>query len=86
MRCRICGAKLRNEGDICNNCYKLYQEEESLKRDVSEKVVVRRKYSIGYNLTKYYWIFIIFILSVVVCLTSKEILPVLGLTAGKKVL
>ena len=82
MRCRICGAKLRNEGDICSSCYKLYQEEESLKKDVSEKLVVKRKYSIGYNLARYYWIFIIFILSVVVCLTGKDFLPILGLVGG----
>ena len=79
MRCRICGAKLRNEGDICNSCYKLYQEEENLKKDVTEKLVVKRKYSIAYNLARYFWIFIVFIFSVVICLTGKEFLPVLGL-------
>ena len=39
MRCRICGAKLKKEGDICTNCYKKYQEEEDLKKDVNERLV-----------------------------------------------
>ena len=43
MRCRICGAKLKKEGDICTNCYKKYQEEEDLKKDVNERLVVKRK-------------------------------------------
>ena len=38
MRCSICGAKLKKEGDICINCYKAYQEEEDLKKDVKVKL------------------------------------------------
>lgn len=30
MRCKICGAKLRKEGDICTSCYKEYCKEEAI--------------------------------------------------------
>lgn len=80
MRCRICGAKLAKEGDICSNCYKLYQKEEDLKKDVNERLVVKRKYSIKYNLLKYMLYIIIFILSIIVCLSSAQFLAALGLT------
>jgi len=82
MRCKICGAELRKEGDICTNCYKLYQEEEDLKNDSNERLILKRKYSIGYNLVKYWWIFAIFVLSSIVCLSGGEVLPVLGLVLG----
>ena len=79
MRCKICGAKLTKEGDICSNCYKLYQEEEDLKKDTNQRLTIKRKYSIGYNMSKYWWIFLIFALSAAICIASKEYLPILGL-------
>ena len=49
MRCKICGAKLAKENaDICLNCYKAYQEEEDLKKDIEEKLIVKRRYKISY--------------------------------------
>lgn len=74
MRCRICGAKLKKDGDICSNCYKLYQEEEDLKKDTSERLVIKRKYSISYNLLSYFWIFLIAILSAIVCVSGGDFL------------
>ena len=73
MRCRICGSKLIKEGDICSNCYKLYKEEEDLKKDVERKLVVYRKYSISYNLIKEFWIFLIAILSAIICISGGDI-------------
>ncbi len=74
MKCRICGAKLKKEGDICANCYKTYQEEEDLKKDINEQLKFSRKYSIPYEIAKYAWIFIVFIMSSVVCITTGSIL------------
>lgn len=55
MRCRICGAKLEKENaDICLNCYKDFQEEEELKKDTNERLVVKRKYKISYTLLKWF--------------------------------
>ena len=53
MRCKICGAKLKKDGDICKNCYKEYKEKESLYVDNEEVLFeVKRKYSPGFNLLK----------------------------------
>ncbi len=81
MRCKICGAQLKKDGDICTNCYKAFQEEEELKKDVNERLKIKRKYSISYELVKYAWIFLIFILSSVICISTggflEELLVVL---------
>lgn len=75
MKCKICGAKLANDkADICLNCYKDYQEEEDLKKDVNEKLVVKRKYKISYVLSKYMEIIFILILSICGCITCKNYL------------
>lgn len=74
MRCSICGAKLKKEGDICSNCYKEYQEEETLKKDVNEVFKLKRKYSIAYVIRRYIELLIIFILCLVIFLFSKRIL------------
>ena len=73
MRCSICGAKLKKEGDICSNCYKIYQEEEDLKKDVKEKLKLKRAYTIAYEISKYAWIIVIFILSTVGCMAMENI-------------
>lgn len=74
MRCKICGAKLKKEGDICKSCYKTYLEEEELKKDVNEQLKIKRKYSIAYELVKYMWIFLVFILSSLICISTGGIL------------
>ncbi len=74
MKCKICGAELKKEGDICTNCYKAYKEEEELKKDVKEILKVKRKYSIAFEIAKNSWIFVIFILSSLICLTAGGIL------------
>lgn len=73
MRCSICGAKLKKEGDICVNCYKAYQEEEDLKKDVKVKLKIKRKYSVKYEIKKYYWIILIFILAAILCMASGSV-------------
>lgn len=78
MKCRICGAKLKKEGDICTNCYKEFQEEEDLKKDTAEKLKLKRKYSIKYELSKYAELFLIAILSLIVCISAGGWLEGLG--------
>ena len=73
MRCSICGAKLKKEGDICINCYKAYQEEEDLKKDVKVKLRLKRKYSIAYEFRKYMELIIIFILAILGCMAFENI-------------
>ena len=78
MRCRICGAKLKKDGDICTNCYKEFQEEEDLKKDTNEKLKIKRKYSIKYELLKCAELFLLAILSLIVCFSAGGILEGLG--------
>lgn len=86
MRCKICGARLTKEGDICSNCYKTYQEEEELKKDTKQRLVIKRKYSISYNLLKYWWVFVIFILSSIISLNSGDLVYTVGLIGSMLVL
>lgn len=59
MKCRICGAKLRKDGDICKSCYEEYCKEEALEKDVKEVYKIHRKYLPTYQLIKYFdWIFV----------------------------
>ena len=78
MKCSICGAKLKKEGDICINCYKEFQEEEDLKKDNEERLKIKRKYSISYEFFKYIEVIVICILSIVICISSGGILEALG--------
>lgn len=81
MKCSICGARLTKEGDICTNCYKEYQEEEELKKDTNEKLKLKRKYLISYEVYKYTELFVICILSIIVCFAAGGFLEVLGVIA-----
>ncbi len=74
MRCSICGAKLKKEGDICVNCYREYQEEEDLKKDTKEKLKLNRKYSIAYEVARYAGLIILFLLAIIVSFLSGGIL------------
>ena len=74
MRCSICGAKLKKEGDICTNCYKLVQEEEKLSKDTNILFEVKRKYGISYEIAKLTWVFIILVLSSIGCFALGNIL------------
>lgn len=50
MRCKMCGAKLKKEGDICINCYEKYKAQERLKADNEKELFkVNRKYSPKFN-------------------------------------
>ena len=78
MRCSICGAKLKKEGDVCSNCYQEFQEDEELKKDVKEVLKVKRKYLIKYEILRYIEIIIVFSLCLLGLLGSKSFLEFLG--------
>ena len=63
MRCKICGAKLKKEGDICKNCYREYKEKENLYADNEEVIFeIKRKYSPLFNLLKNFEVIIVLLL------------------------
>lgn len=74
MKCRICGAELKKEGDICSNCYKEYQEEQDLKKDKKEVYKISRKYLPAYEITRYIELYIIFILVIISFIATKNFL------------
>ena len=73
MKCRICGAKLKKAGDICSVCYKEFQEEEELKKDIVQKLSINRKYLISYEITKHFEIIVICLLAAVLCFVAGGI-------------
>ena len=53
MRCKVCGAKLKREGDICKNCYEKQLKKENLMADNEQEIYsIKRKYSPKFNLLK----------------------------------
>ena len=78
MKCSICGAKLKKEGDICSKCYKKFKEDEELKKDVNEMLKIKRKYSIAYVFLKYAWVILIFALSAIGCFAFSSPLEGIG--------
>ena len=53
MRCKMCGAKLKKEGNICKNCYQEYKDDQKLRENnEEEQLSIKRKYSPKFNLLK----------------------------------
>ena len=74
MKCRICGAKLRKEGDICKSCYEEYCKEEALEKDVNEIYKVKGKYVLAFQLIKYFDWILVTLLVVIAVLAQAQIL------------
>lgn len=74
MRCKICGAKLRKEGDICKACYEEYCKEEALEKDTKEILKLGRKYLPKYQLTRYGDWYVVFIIIFLVFISQKQVL------------
>lgn len=71
MKCRICGAKLRKDGDICKSCYEEYCKEEALEKDTQEIFKIYRKHLPKYQLTQWFdWILIT--IFVIIALLAQE--------------
>jgi len=68
MRCSMCGAQLKKEGDICNKCYKEYEEYQNLKRDDNVLYKVNRKYLPKFQLTQNWDVCLIFLLVILTLL------------------
>lgn len=53
MNCRICGAELKKEGELCNNCMNKLLKEQELRNDKSAVYTFRSKFVIGYELLRH---------------------------------
>lgn len=75
MRCKMCGAELKREGELCNNCMNKVLKEEEKKADNVKVYEFRRKFVMGYQMSQHIEsLFIAIIVSVVLILTASEFL------------
>lgn len=73
MRCKICGAKLRKDGDICKSCYEEYCKEEALDNDTNEIFKIYRQYLPKYQLTRFFDFYVVMLLLIMVAIAQKSI-------------
>jgi hypothetical protein len=52
MKCKICGAELKKDGDICTKCYDKLKKEEELNTDKKELYKLKRSYVPGYEIVR----------------------------------
>lgn len=80
MKCRICGAKLKKDGDICKSCYEEYCKEEALEKDVNEIYKVHRKYIRTYQLTQYFdWIIVAICIIIAIIAREQFVIGILSI-------
>ena len=77
MKCKICGAELKKEGDICKECYKKYQEEEELKNDKNVRLKIKSAYKVEFEVKKYAEFDFFMILMIILFAFSKQFLSAL---------
>lgn len=53
MNCKICGAELKREGEICNNCMNKLMEQQRLHNDVEKTYTFKQKFVFGYELARH---------------------------------
>lgn len=59
MKCRICGKNVNNT-DICEECNSNIKEEKTSKKEI---LTIKRKHSLKFELLKYSYLYLIFILA-----------------------
>ena len=78
MKCKICGAELRKDGDICKNCYAEFVEEEEIKEDIKKDnniiLKLHRKYIPSYQLTRYGDYYVLALMIVLVFIVQSQYL------------
>lgn len=52
MKCKVCGAELKKDGDICNKCYEKLVKEEEMNVDQKVLYTLKMKYIPGYEIFK----------------------------------
>lgn len=76
MKCKICGAELRKEGDICNKCYAEYVKEEEIQKEIKsdKNVLLRlyRKYIPAYQLTRYGDYYVLALIIILALISQKQ--------------
>ena len=52
MKCKVCGAELKKDGDICNKCYEKLVKEEEMNMEQKVLYTLKMKYVPGYEIFK----------------------------------
>ncbi len=74
MRCRMCGAELKKEGDICKNCYDKYKKEEKLRLGKEREIfTIKREYSPKFNVLKNGELIVLLIIIMLAALSSYHV-------------
>ena len=50
MKCRVCGAELKKDGELCNNCLNRLQQEEAIRGDKTPVYGFKSTFILGYEL------------------------------------
>lgn len=50
MNCRICGAELKKDGELCTNCMNKLMKEQELRNDKSEVYSFKRSFVLGFEI------------------------------------
>jgi Ca2+/Na+ antiporter len=74
MKCKICGAELKKDGDICNKCYEKIKNQEELNGDTNVLYQLKRKYVPGYELIKMGDFLILALIVLLAVLAGKQFL------------
>lgn len=75
MKCKMCGAELKKQGELCNNCMNQIMKEEEAKEDTLKIFDIKRTFVIGYRLSQHIEsIIIAVIMSVVLIYSSTKFL------------
>lgn len=75
MRCKMCGAELKKEGELCNNCMNKVLKEEEKRSDNVKVYEFKRKFVFGYQLSQHIESLIIaIIVCAVLILTASQFL------------
>jgi len=53
MNCRICGAELKKDGELCNNCMNKLMQEQELRNDKSPVYTFKSSFVLGYELLRH---------------------------------
>lgn len=73
MKCKICGARLSKDGDICRNCYEEKVAYELSENDTNEILKFKRKYLPAYEVMNYLDLIIIFSIVVISLVASQTL-------------
>jgi positive regulator of sigma E activity len=74
MKCKICGAELKKDGDICTKCYNKIKKEEELKTDTNELYKLKRSYVPGFEIIRMGDFLILALIILLAVLASKQYL------------